>query len=232
MIMPNWPTDTQRISIVGRTGSGKSVAGLFHLSRANWHQQPYVVYDFKRDSLIAEIEALEGAVTLPIGEVPHAPGLYIVHPLPHESDLVEVQMWRIWEQGYTGVYADEGYMVCGPANSNSAFRALLTQGRSKHIPIIINSQRPVWLDRFVFSESDFYQIFQLNHAGDRKKMMEYIPAKLDAPLPAYHSYYHDVAAAETYVLKPVPKPDEIVAVFNRRLKKMIEKPPRKARLVI
>jgi hypothetical protein len=213
----NLPDDTQRISIIGRTGSGKTVAGVWHLSSAPFTSMPYLVYDFKRDALLSKIGELEGTEHIDTDYLPSKPGIYFVHPHPDQQDEVQEQMWKIWAQENTGVFVDEGYMVCGPANQNSAFRSLLTQGRSKHIPMIILSQRPVWMDRFVFSESDFYQVFALNHSGDRKKIMEYIPADLSKPLPKYHSYYHDVAENETFVVKPVPTSDEILTVFDKRL---------------
>lgn len=214
------PDDTQRLSIVGRTGSGKTVAAVWHLSHTDFQWLPWIVYDFKRDALLSQIGELEGTEHIGLEEIPRYPGIYFVHPHPDDSEAVQAQMWKIWQQKNTGVYVDEGYMVCGPSNSNSAFRSLLTQGRSKHVPMIILSQRPVWLDRFVFSESDFYQLFALNHSGDRKRMMEYIPADLNKPLPTYHSYYHDVATAETVVMKPVPTSDDILRVFDSKLSAM------------
>jgi hypothetical protein len=217
------PDETQRISIIGRTGSGKTVAGVWHLSNAHFERMPYLIYDFKRDAMLAKIGDLEGAEHIDVDTVPSRPGLYFVHPHPDQHEEVQAQMWRIWEQEHTGVFVDEGYMVCGPSNQNSAFRSLLTQGRSKHIPMIILSQRPVWMDRFVFSESDFYQVFQLNHSGDRKKIMEYIPADLSRPLPKYHSYYHDVAENETFVVRPVPTEEDIMGVFDRKLDKVRKK---------
>lgn len=209
--------DTQRTSIVGRTGSGKTAAAVWHLSEANFTAMPWLVYDFKQDGLLSEIAALDGAEHIGLEEVPRKPGLYFVHPLPHEIEAVQAQLWKVWGQENTGIYCDEGYMMAPPPAVNPAFRSLLTQGRSKHIPMIILSQRPVWLDRFVFSESDFYQVFALNHSGDRKKMMEYIPADLNKRLPEFWSYYHDVSAAETVVCKPVPFGPEVMEVFDKRL---------------
>lgn len=219
------PTDTQRLSIVGRTGSGKTVAAVWHLSNANFESMPWVVYDFKRDSLLRQISELgqqidAGAYEIGLEDLPTRPGIYFVHPHPDDIEPVRAQMMRIWEQENTGVFVDEGYMVCGPLNPNPAFRTLLTQGRSMHIPMIILSQRPVWLDRFAFSESDFYQIFALNHSGDRKKIQEYIPDNLNKPLPPYHSYYHDVGKSETVVMRPVPTDAQILAVFARKFEAM------------
>lgn len=219
------PNDTQRLSIVGRTGSGKTVAAVWHLSNMPFDEMPFVVYDFKRDTLLSKIAALGaemkiGAYQLGLEEMPTVPGIYFVHPHPDDILPVRQQMMRIWEHENIGVFVDEGYMVCGPSNPNPAFRSLLTQGRSKHIPMIILSQRPVWLDRFAFSESDFYQVFDLNHVKDRRTINEYVPADLNAPLPPFHSYYHDVGKKETYVMKPVPMDDEILAKFAAKFEAM------------
>jgi hypothetical protein len=219
-----FPNNTQRTSIIGRTGTGKTVIAVYHLSNYDFDKYPWVVYDFKRDSLLAEIGDIPGAEHIGTDYVPNKPGIYFVHPMPDDKELVEQQMWGIWQRENMGVYVDEGYMVCPPgAAPNRAFRALLTQGRSKRIPMIILSQRPVWLDRFVFSESDFYQVLALNHKGDRKTMMEYVPANLDEPLPPYHSYYHDVSKGKTVVMKPVKTDDEILDVFDMKLAKLRKK---------
>lgn len=228
------PNETQRLSIVGRTGSGKTVCAVWHLSNADFEHMPWIVYDFKRDPLLAQIHALgleieAGAYELQLNEMPRKPGIYFVHPHPDDIEPVRQQMYAIWAQENTGVFVDEGYMVCGPTKPNPAFRSLLTQGRSKHIPMIVLSQRPVWLDRFAFSESDFYQVFSLNHSGDRKTINEYVPADLSKPLPPYHSYYHDVGKEETYVMKPVPTDEEILAVFREKFERM--KPKRHRRTI-
>ena len=140
------------------------------------------------------------------------PGVYIVHPRPDED--TEPLLWQVWERGGIGVYIDEGYMV---GDRNAAFRAILTQGRSKQIPVIVLSQRPVWMDRFVFSESEFFQIFRLQHNKDRKSVQEFIPKSIDKRLPEFHSYYYDVSRDVVTVLKPVPSIETIYATFERKL---------------
>ena len=132
-------------------------------------------------------------------------------------------MRLIWQKQNIGIFIDEGYMVSPSPNKRSWFRVLLTQGRSLHVPVIILTQRPAWLDKFVFTESEFYQVFRLNHSGDRKKIMEYVPADLSEPLPDYHSYYHDVGKHRTVVLKPVPTGDAIISTFEKRLEELTKK---------
>lgn len=216
-----WPDDTQRFSIVGRTGSGKTVAATWFLGEhANWTEMPWVIYDFKRDSLLAKVGAMKGAEHISTDYVPRKPGLYFVHPHPDDTDEVNQHMKGIWEQQNTGVFIDEGYMVSNGMSGKSWLRTLLQQGRSLHIPMVILSQRPVWMDRFVFSESDFYQVFRLNHSQDRKRIMEYVPADLEETLPEFHSYYHDVAREETFVMRPVVPEKEILSTFDQRLDAM------------
>lgn len=210
----NFPDDTQRHAIIGRTGSGKTQAAQHHLSMRNYHVMPWVIYNFKHDKSIDEIPYSQD---LPVDEIPVKPGIYITHPRPDQEEEVEKQMWAIWEKGNTGVYVDEGYMI---PRGNRAFRALLTQGRSKEIPLIVLSQRPVWMDRFVFSEAEFYQVFALQDIKDVKKVQEIVPTNISKPLPKYHSYYYDVGANKVSVVSPVPDIKEIHNTFRQRLQRL------------
>ena len=168
----NLPDDTQRLSIVGATGSGKTQAAMWHLSNRDYLDRPWIVYNFKTDR---SIDSIPYKKDIELDEIPVKPGIYITHPQPDSQEEIEAQMWEIWKRGGIGVYVDEGYMV---GNNNPAFRAILTQGRSKEIPAIVLSQRPVWMDRFVFSESEFFQVFRLNHKQDRKNVEQFIPADI------------------------------------------------------
>lgn len=213
------PNDTQRITVLGATGSGKTIAGLWHLSRRRFDQMPWVLYDFKLDDTIMSIE---GADTISLSDpIPERPGIYIVHPLPDQQDAVAEHMTRIWQQENTGVFIDEGFMI---GNNNTGFRYLLTQGRSKHIPMIINSQRPVWIDRFVFSESDFIQMFRLQHRKDIATVEQFVPHNLTRRLPEFHSYYYDVHSDKLVVMEPTPDREALLDTFYtklRRLKKVV-----------
>lgn len=211
----NWPGDTDRFVIVGATGSGKTQAGVYNLSRRNYTTKPWVIYDFKYDELINHID---GAQHISLTEpLPNKPGIYIVHPSPGDESGVDEHMKAIWAQENIGVYIDEGYMI--PERSNG-FRMLLTQGRSKRIPMIILSQRPVYMDRFVFSEANFFQIFRLQHADDIKNAQKSVPYDLSERLPQYYSYYYDVGNNILKIHPPVPDADAILDTFDTRIPKM------------
>lgn len=209
------PGDTDRISIVGATGSGKTHAALWQLSIRNFDEKPWVILDYKGDELLNSIQGAEH-ITLD-SSAPRHPGIYIVHPNPGDDVEVEAFLWRVWQQENIGVYIDEGVMI---GNGNDAYRACLTQGRSKHIPMIVLCQRPVWIDQFTFSESDFFQVFRLGWAKDIKKMEEFIPYDLSRRLPERHSYYYDVKANKTVQVSAVPDRQAILDTFDLKLSRI------------
>lgn len=206
--------------IVGSTGSGKTYFAMYALSQRRFDLMPWVIYNFKGDE---NIDSIPYARHIGLDEVPIQPGIYIVHPRPDEGPEMEQQMWVIWDRGDTGVYVDEGLMV---GRFNKAFRAILTQGRSKHVPVMLLSQRPAWLDVFSYSESEYLQVFRLQNKNDRKKMSDYLPdvdsrgktTNLDERLPDHYSYYYDVAQNRMDRLQPSPNMDFIMSTFERRLR--------------
>src|ERR1700722_17334554 len=135
------PGPDDRLAIVGRTGSGKTQAAIWHLSRANFDTKPWVILDYKGDELIYRIERAEPT---DFDTVPQAPGIYILTILPGEEEELSNWFHQVWEQQNVGILVDEGYMI---DRNDRWFNACLTQGRSRHIPMIILSQRPVWLSR-------------------------------------------------------------------------------------
>ena len=219
-----FPGATDRIVIVGRTGSGKTVGGLFYLSLADFHVRPWVILDYKGDENIAELN------TQSIGydTVPESPGLYLIRVLP--GDKKELSEWfrKVWEKEGIGIFVDEGYMI---DPRDQWFQACLTQGRSKEIPMIVLSQRPAWMSRFVWTEASFFQVYDLTDDDDIGRLREFIKArKVDTdldirrPLPDYHSYYYDVSKRKLLALSPVPDVEETIDKINARI-------PRRVRVI-
>jgi hypothetical protein len=206
------PGLSNRTAVIGRTGSGKTQFGAWLLSRMPLDKQPYIVIDYKHDDLLNSVKRVR---EIGLHEaLPKEAGLYIVHPHPRETELMEKWLSRIWDRGRLGLYVDETYMV----PDGGAFQAILTQGRSKHIPVIALMQRPVWVPRFVFSEAEYFAVLHIQHKVDRKKIEEVLPAgALDARLPEFHSLWYDVKRDQTFRLKPVPKAEIIREELNARL---------------
>lgn len=210
----HWPDDTQRITIIGKTGSGKTQGAAWLLSERSYDRKPWIVFNWKYDDLL---DGIPGAQEMKLGDrIPKKPGIYLVHPNPADTEAVEALMWRIWEHENVGMFVDEGYMI--PARS-PAFQAILTQGRSKRLPVIMLTQRPAWVTRFAFSEADYIQLYQLTDLRDAKVVREFMPLPIEQPLPGrYWSWYWDNIRNHKAVLQPVPNRDIILETFYRRLK--------------
>lgn len=216
--MKEWrlPNTQERVAVIGRTGSGKTRLASFILSYAPYDKMPWVIFDFKGEELFNGIEHLR---EIGFKDKPKEPGLYRISPRPNEAEETEDFMWGIHERGRTGCYFDETLQIPGHYKAG-AFRALLTQGRSKRIPCILNTQRPSGVSPYVFSEADHFAIFHLNRREDVDAVRSYVSDDVDlhAPLPQYHSRWYDVKDDATYHLRPVEDDAAILARFNSRLK--------------
>jgi DNA helicase HerA-like ATPase len=206
------PSPQNRTAVIGSTGSGKTQLACWLLSTRDFNSRPWVIFDFKGDSLIEKINPLEISI---FGNPPTKPGLYVVRPIPDlHDDAVTDFLWKCWAQGHIGIYIDEGFMI---GNRNPAFNACLTQGRSKYIEMIILSQRPVWMSKFVFSEANFFAVMRLTIKGDQKTVGEYLGDNRINSLPQFHSFWYDVERQSGVVFEPVPDQAQILRTFEQRL---------------
>jgi len=207
----NLPTPDKRTSVVGSTGSGKTQFAVWLLSTRDFHLRPWFIFDFKGDKLIEQLGATEINVA---SKIPTEPGLYIVRPLPGDELLVSKFLLNCWAQENVGIYIDEGYML---PKLDRWFRACLTQGRSKLIEMIILSQRPVWMDKYVFTEASYFAVFRLNNIEDRKHVSSFLDGERPTLLPKYHCLWYDVDNQQSTIFSPVPSAENLIATFQKRL---------------
>lgn len=217
------PNSSQRITVVGRTGTGKTVAGLWHLSNHNL-KKPWVIFNFKNEEFIDE---LPNAHHIDFDYLPKKKdtGLYILNPSPLDSErpgpgeasTVEKYLWSIWDRENCGIFCDEGYMM----GDSKGFIACLTQGRSKKIPMIINAQRPAWITRFAFSEADFFQVFHLNDDRDKATIEGFTPLDYshEEILGEHQSWYYDVGKNKLWKFYPVPPVPKLYTIIESKTEK-------------
>lgn len=213
------PRDDQRVAVIGRTGSGKTVKAAWLLAKSNFMKVPRVIVDYKGDVLLNSIDRIE---EIDFKTVPKHGGLYIIHPLIHETDAMEEWLWKVWARENCGLYFDEAFMLPNSGHQRrGALQAILTQGRSKTIPVISLVQRPSQISLFVFSEADYLDVFHLNRWQDKKTVQDMAeqldPRRLDK-LGKYCSHWYDVAEDRLFSMLPAPKPDVIAEKIDRKLK--------------
>jgi hypothetical protein len=211
------PKDSQRIAIMGRTGTGKTVAGVYHLSERDFTAMPWIMLNFKEDELL---NAIPHAIDITLADgVPKKKGLYNLHLESGDGDRggpLEPFLMQVKQRGRMGIYADEGFEI---DRLSKAYRGIQTQGRSLKIPTITLTQRPTWMSRFIISEADFYQVFALNDRRDQDTVSEFTPHSMKGiQFPEYHSYYYQVAKNQAVMLPPVPSPDTLLEKLETKLK--------------
>jgi hypothetical protein len=201
-----FPGGDSRTTVIGATGTGKTTCGAWLLSHQRLDLRPWILVDFKREGLF------DAVGFPPIRELslrdrpPSKPGLYLISPRPDEDDALDAWLWKVWERENTGLFIDEASLM----PDKDAFRAILQQGRSKRLPVIACTQRPVDVKRGLFSEASYFAVYRLQDKRDAKIIEGFVPADLGQPLPGPHAWrWYDVAANELISMRPVPPPDEI-----------------------
>lgn len=206
------PPNNSRTVLVGSTGSGKTQFGMWFLSTRDYRFRPWFILDYKGEKSFKDLEA-KGAIDFPLdySELPEEAGIYIIRILPNQEALVSRFFQDCYLQENVGVFIDEGTMT--PKN-DPWLRACLTQGRSKEIELIICTQRPVWLDKYVFTEASFFGIFRLSSLDDRKAISNYLGGVEPNSLEPYHCLWYMVNRQEYVIFQPVPPMAKIIASFN------------------
>lgn len=209
------PGVSDRTVIVGQTGSGKTWFGVWLLSRMPIERMPWVVIDYKRETLFRELgpQAFRSRLTVD-SAAPKKPGLHLLQPFESDDDAMDSFLWRVWKRGGIGLYIDEAMMM--PAGRGSAMRAILTQGRSLRIPVIALSQRPVEIDRYFFSEARCFAEFYLLDRDDRVTLKRYTPFHPDDIPERHHCYWYDGKTRQVSYLAPVPDREAFLGRLRSR----------------
>jgi hypothetical protein len=227
------PRNDEHVVVVGRNGTGKSQAGFWILSERDLANNRNFVIDYKGEELFSSLRNIRPITEK---EIPTENGLYIIYGDPEKDDEMRGWMRRIRKQGNAGIFVDEGYMI--PGEKRGPFQHLLTQGRALQIPIITLSQRPVEINRFVFSEASHTLVFDLNDDRDKdtireftpRGFMDWVPSGLsegtdlidphtgEKMLPPFHFKWYNKKDNSRFALRPVPSADELTAKIDGQLK--------------
>lgn len=213
-----WPRPDEHVAVVGRNGTGKSQLGFFLLALRDHRKRITIALDYKREELFRKLKNVR--YLNPNAVLPKEPGLYAVQAIPEvDDDAVDNLLWKILDREKIGVFADEGYMLPNDGKSRP-FKAILTQGRAKRIPVITLSQRPVGVTPFAFTEASHVVGFHLNDREDRKVIERRAGSDFFdgiEKLPEFHSKWYSVKRNKSFVIAPVPPAEEIAASIDAQL---------------
>ena len=201
------PGPEDRTAVMGGTGTGKTTFGAWILSKQNLRARPWVALDYK-DEILWDQVGDPPMRELKMGSLPGKNGLWRLRVRPDQDDALEDWLWKIWQKGDIGLFCDEASLI----PQRSAFKAVLRQGRSKLIPVIACTQRPVGCEREIFTESQYASVFRLDDKRDYQIVKGFCrEAQIEGNLPPYHSFWYDKRQAQLSILKPVPDGATIAA---------------------
>jgi hypothetical protein len=210
------PGPEDRTVIIGQSGSGKTVLGAFLLSLQNFEKRPWVALDFKDETLwdqVGEPPMRE----LRLGQMPGKRGLYRLHVDPWDEEDLEAWLKEVWRRGNIGLFADEAALL----PQKGAVRAILRQGRSKRIPFIGCTQRPVGCDREIFSEANYRACFGVEDHRDYQ-VIRGLFGNTDIRdecerLHRHWSVWWDVNRKNLVTLQPSPPPAKVAEDLRARV---------------
>lgn len=204
------PGGADRTCVIGMTGTGKTVLGGYILAKQRFNERPWVLVDFKQEILWDKVGTPPIQV-IDFKTIPKKPGLYLLPVSPRDEDVFEEWLWRVWEKGNVGLLTDEVSLV----PKREAFKAILRQGRSKRIPVIACTQRPVDCDREVFSEANYVAVFRVKDKRDYDIIRAFTGnANIAIPLKEHWCYWYDAKQNHTFTLKPCPPPDTVAKMLR------------------
>lgn len=208
------PGAADRTIVIGQTGSGKTILASWLLSKQRFDKRPWVALDFKDEELWHKVGD-PPMRPLRVGRMPAKTGLYKMTVNPGQEDELEDWLWKVWAKGNIGLFADELSLI----PQKRAWKAILRQGRSKRIPVIGCTQRPVDCDRENFTEAQYRCFFGLEDARDYQ-VIRGLFGDLDIrdkarSLKRHWSLWYDVKQRSLLTLRPVPAPDIVASDIRR-----------------
>lgn len=200
----------QRAIIAGRTGSGKTVLANWLIKRSS---QRWVIFNPKHTAgynALPDVKVIDGFDARKIEKAVFKSRYVLLNFKPEESEprfMDACIMWLHNQFDNIGLCVDELYTLHDSGRPLPGLTAWLTRGRERKQSFVGLTQRPVWISRFCFSESDYIGGMALQLLDDRKAMMhctgraEYLK-KLDS----HYWLWYEVVTDGLTLYGPVPLP--------------------------
>ena len=194
------PKPTERMMIVGRTGSGKTTLARFLLATTPY---PRILVIDSKCTYGGKSGEPEYEIVRTPRELQRIPKRYDriqyrPHPVhQHVSDYEAVYEWA-YRQGKILVYSDELYLTMAGTHAPDWQRACITCGRELEVGMISATQRPRGIDPRVRTESEVKAQFELEEGDDviafwgRMRGKRMLDAQEAVPMPRHSFYFRRV----------------------------------------
>ncbi len=194
----------QRALVLGRTGSGKTTGALWLVSRS---PGPWVLLNIKYDEAMSKCGP---DCPMDVGAILKAQRdsrVVVVHPEAFDQQTLDDFIFDLAEsKAATGLCIDELlYVSKGNGQAGQGVLAWLTRGRSRKQSFIGCTQRPANVSNYLYSEADYYMLYNLKLEKDWAKIREYTGrADLRQERAAHRFGWYDVAEDEKTEFGAVP----------------------------
>ena len=167
-----------RVSIFGRTGSGKTYFIIYFLLKYLKRQYRTVFFDIK-DEVKGQID-----YDIKINNISELDNYFITNQkkdlilfIPKTTDVDEFNDFCkiIYKQGDIIVIIDEVSYYATQFKIESWHRELIVRGRSRNIGLGQVSQRPRGISNYIISETNHFILYQLVLKNDIDKLSTMIP---------------------------------------------------------
>lgn len=196
----------KRVTLVGRTGSGKTTLGKWLMLRAPLR---WAILDTKHDSSFAEWRPAAGLQSMrAIKRAWRERQMVVIRPAPHEMHprTLDAYLGELHDAFDTfGTMVDEVYQFSSSQFPGPGLTGLVTRGRDRRQAVIMGSQRPARVPLFIYSESDHLAIMALSLPADRKRVFEFAGGRPEvmAKMEPRYWWWFDVATERLRLYGPV-----------------------------
>lgn len=198
----------KRAMFAGRTGSGKSTVACWWLNRSPGH---WLILNPKWTAAFNGLPDSNVVDSLDLNKIEKSLEKYrftIVNPQSSQSSPDVLDALIMWlHESFTdiGLCVDELYAIHKNGIAGEGLIGWLTRGRELRQSFLGLTQRPAWLSKFIFSESDFVGGMSLALEADRKRMYEITGRQqFMEKLPPREWLWYDVEADHLRKFGPVP----------------------------